>query len=267
MIVVKIGVIFFCFIILLYGLMYFMQEKFVFRATKLPENYSFNFKYNFDELFFSMPDGKKINALLFKSENSKGLVFYLHGNADALNYWGDIAPTYTQHDHDILIIDYRGYGKSEGNIKSEQQLYDDIQHIYKQMCNSYNEKDIVVIGYSIGSGIASHISATNNPGRLILLSPYFSLESLAQNHYPFFPKFLIRYKFPTNKNIPKIKCPITLFHGKNDALIPAEHSKNLIKLCKPEDELFLLNNQIHGGMNDNEVFKEKLKELLKINPQ
>lgn len=263
MTIVKIAIIFLGFMILLYGLMYFMQEKFVFRATKLPQNYNFNFNYDFEEHYFEMPDGKKINALLFKSENSKGLVFYLHGNADALNYWGDIAPTYTKHNHDILIIDYRGYGKSEGSIKSEQQLYDDIQNIYKQMCKNYNEQNIVVIGYSIGSGIASHISANNNPGRLILLSPYFSLESLANKHYPFFPKFLIRYKFPTNENIPQIKCPITLFHGKNDALIPPEHSKNLIKLCKPDDELILLDNQIHGGMNDNYVYKEKLGFLLK----
>lgn len=263
MMIVKIVLIFIFFILLLFSLMYFFQEKFIFPGTKLSKNYNFDFNYDFEEHFFAMPDGKKINALLFKSHESKGLVFYLHGNADALHYWGDIAPIYTQHNYDILIIDYRGYGKSEGKIESEEQIYNDIQNIYSKMCERYNEENIVVVGYSIGSGIAAHISAKNEPARLILLSPYFNIETLAKKHYPFFPSFLIRYKFPTNEKLPQINCPIILFHGKNDTLIPVGHLKKLKKHCKPKDELIILENQTHGGMNDNPVFQDKLKSILK----
>jgi pimeloyl-ACP methyl ester carboxylesterase len=77
--------------------------------------------------FLSRPkDRNLLNALLFKTDSAKGLVFYLHGNAGSLDNWGDVARRYTALDYDVFMLDYPGYGKSEGAIKSETQLFDAI---------------------------------------------------------------------------------------------------------------------------------------------
>ena len=99
-------------------------------------------------------------------------MFYLHGNAGALDTWGDIAKVYTSLGYDIFILDYRGFGKSEGSIYSEEQFYKDVQAAYDVMRKEYPENKIVVEGYSIGTGPATILAATNHPKLLLLQAPY-----------------------------------------------------------------------------------------------
>ena len=74
-----------------------------------------------------MNDNTLLNGLLFKTDNSKGVIFYLHGNAGSLNSWGEVAKAYTDLNYDVFMIDYRGYGKSEGSISSQGQFFQDMQ--------------------------------------------------------------------------------------------------------------------------------------------
>jgi pimeloyl-ACP methyl ester carboxylesterase len=208
-------------------------------------------------------DNTHLNGLLFQSDSSKGLIFYLHGNAGCIDSWGNCADVYTTNNYDIFILDYRGYGKSQGKISSEKQLYKDIQIVYDSLKTHYNEKDIIIIGYSIGTGLAAHLASTNNPKMLILQAPYFNLPDLAHKYIKIIPSFLIRYKFKTNEYITKIKCPIIIFHGDQDEIIYTESSYKLKELFKQGDRLIILDGQKHNGMNDNEQFKEELKNILK----
>src|SRR5918993_5029201 len=109
-------------------MLYFNQEELIFFPTKLPANYTFSFSSNFEERYISTTNGK-LHGLLFKTgtDKPKGLIFYLHGNAGALDSWGEIADTYTNLNYDVFMLDYRGYGKSEGRISSEKQFHDDVQ--------------------------------------------------------------------------------------------------------------------------------------------
>src|SRR4051812_40615886 len=110
--------------LLICSLLYCFQEQLIFLPDKLDKNYQFHFDdQNFEELNIKAADGKLLNALLFHADSSKGLIFYLHGNAGSLASWGDVAKAYTDLHYDVFIIDYRGYGKSEGTIKSEEEFY------------------------------------------------------------------------------------------------------------------------------------------------
>jgi uncharacterized protein len=91
--------------------LYFFQEKLLFFPLKLAEDYRFTFDQPFDELFIPANDGKRLNGLLFMVNHARGLVFYLHGNAGALDSWGEVASTYTALGYDVFLLDYRGYGK------------------------------------------------------------------------------------------------------------------------------------------------------------
>ncbi|WP_130733561.1 alpha/beta hydrolase [Flavobacterium sp. J27] len=248
--------------ILLCGILYFYQEKIIFLPTKLNPNFQFKFKQSFEERNFITPDGKKLNGLLFKSENLKGLIFYLHGNAGNLNSWGFTAETYTRLHYDVFILDYRGYGKSEGKIKSQQQLFDDATLAYQKMKQEYNENKIIITGDSIGSGIASYLAATNHPKKLILQAPYYNLTTMMQQKMPFIPSFILKYKLENNEYLKTCRCPVYLFHGKEDTIIPFQSSQKLKEECMGVSQLILINYLGHNGMNENSMYQSEIEKIL-----
>jgi len=211
------------FIILGYGLLclfvYFIQESMIFFPSKLPTDYPYEFNSDYEELSIVTEDLAILNGLLFTVDSSRGVVFYLHGNAGALDSWGTVAPIYTRLNYDIFVLDYRGYGKSEGSISSEQQFYGVIQSAYNEIKVRYDEKNIVVLGYSLGAAAAAKLAAENNPAMLILQAPYYSLTDLKKRIYPFLPDFLVRYKFETYSFLDNTKVPVIIFHGDRDEVI------------------------------------------------
>jgi pimeloyl-ACP methyl ester carboxylesterase len=254
-------------ILLLFGLIFILtgckQEKMLFYPDSLPSDFKFTFDYSFEEYFIKVDNKTSLNGLLFHSDSSKGLIFYLHGNAGSIDSWGQISSVYLKNNYDFFILDYRGYGKSQGRISSEKQLYKDIQIVYDSLKTKYSENRIVVIGYSIGTGLAAHLASTNNPKMLILKAPYYNMSDLAHQYIKIIPSFLIRYKLRTNEFITKTKCPVIIFHGDQDEIIYVGSSYKLQKLFKPEDKLFILKGQRHNGINDNTIYLDRLKEILK----
>ena len=200
---------------------------------------------------------------MFQTEKPKGLIFYLHGNAGTVENWGSIASNYTNLGYDIFILDYRGFGKSEGEISSEEQLFSDISSAYNQLKKQYKEENIIITGYSIGSGMATYLASKNHPKSLILQAPYYHLQDLATEKFPIVPDFVVKYKIPTFEFIKKVKSPIYIFHGYDDYVIPYENSLKLKTILKPIDKLFSLENQGHLGINDNSKFLFELEEILK----
>jgi uncharacterized protein len=238
------------------------QEKLIFYPEKLPADYLFKFAAPFQEINIRVDKKTTINGLLFKAESSKGLVFYLHGNAGSNRSWGEIADVYLANHYDFFIVDYRGYGKSQGKIESEKQFLNDVTLAYDSMKKLYAEKDIVIIGYSIGTGSAAYLASTQNPGLLILKAPYYNLPDLAKHYLPIVPKVLIHYKFRTDQFIQKVKCPIVIFHGDADEIIYTGSSYKLQKLFKPGDRLIILKGQTHNGINYNSDYLRELKNIL-----
>jgi pimeloyl-ACP methyl ester carboxylesterase len=248
--------------ILLCGLLYFFQEKLIFFPQKLEKNYRFDFEQEFEEININANDGKSLNGLLFKTDNSKGLIFYLHGNAGSLSSWGDVAKTYTDLNYDVFIIDYRSYGKSEGEISSQNQLFDDSQNAYNELKKRYNEDKIIILGYSIGTGLASKLASTNKPKLLILQAPYYNLTDMMKQRFSFIPTFILKYKFATNEYLKNCKMPVVIFHGNQDEVIYYGSSLKLKKEFKNQDTLITLNGQGHNGMTDNESYKMELAKIL-----
>jgi len=249
--------------LIIIGLLYFNQESLFFHANKLDKNHQFTFLEKHEEVTIKTSDDIKLHGLLFKVLNSKGLVFYLHGNAGTVDSWGNIASNFTHLGYDIFILDYRGFGKSEGEISSEEQLFSDISSAYNQLKKQYKEENIIITGYSIGSGMAAYLASKNNPKSLILQAPYYCLEDLATEKFPIVPNFVVKYKIPTFEYLKKIKSPIFIFHGYDDVVIPYENSLKLKSIFKPNDKLVSLEKQGHLGINDNEEFLFELKRILK----
>ena len=164
--------------------------------------------------------------------------------------------------YDLFILDYRGYRKSEGNISSEEQLSKDVQLAYDKLKAKYNEKKIIILGYSIGTGPATRLASTNNSKLLILQAPYYNLTDMMKHDYLIIPAFILKYKFETNKYLQECKMPVVVFHGDNDHVIYYESSLRLKELFKKNDTLIILNGQGHRGMNENPEYLAAMRKIL-----
>lgn len=246
----------------LMGLLSFQQENLIFFPEKLPADYTFRFDREAEEITIPAPDGVLLHGLLFRADQSKGLVFYLHGNAGSVASWGWVHQAYTALGYDVFVLDYRGYGKSQGEISSEKQFYADAEAAYLELASRYSGQQLVVAGYSIGTAAAARLAALHTPGLLLLQAPYYSLSDLMQSLYPFVPGFLLRYKFETYTYVAQTKSPIVIFHGEQDEIIYPGSSGKLKLHLKPGDRVILLKGQGHNGMNENPAYRRELARVL-----
>lgn len=251
--------------VLVMALAYFFQEKLIFLPQKLDREHKFLFNQEFEERFIELKDGKMLHGLLFTTEDPKGIILYFHGNAGSLDGWGGVAPTFTTLGYDIFIPDYRGYGKSEGTVQGETQLYEDMQRVYDQIKEEYNKDEIIILGHSVGSGIAAKLAVDNSPKLLILQAPFYSLQDLANQTPPLniFPSFLFKYKFEVGEYLKIAKLPVVILHGDEDEVIYYGSSLKLQKEFKLGDTLITLSGFGHNNFIGSRKYEEEMGKVLK----
>jgi pimeloyl-ACP methyl ester carboxylesterase len=235
------------------ALVYFVQERFIFKPEKLPQDFEYRYDVPFEELFFDIEPGIRINGLHFYCKEPKGLILYLHGNSRSIKGWAKYARDFYRYGYDVLLVDYRGFGKSTGK-RSEKVLLTDLQFVYDKLLEKYEQHHILVYGRSLGSGFATKLAADNMPRYLILDAPYFSFIKVVERFAPFLPhKILLRYHLHTDKWIRRVNCHTYILHGTKDRLIPIRHSEKLQQLNPQKITLI----RIHGGRHNNlPVFPE-----------
>lgn len=234
-------------IVVLSVIAYFIQERFIFKPEKLKQDFKFKYDAPFEEYFFDVEPGVRINGLHFYRDNTRGLILYFHGNTRSIKGWAKYARDFYRYNYDVLLLDYRGFGKSTGK-RSEEKLLSDMQFVYRELLNKYPENHLIVYGRSMGSGFATKLAADNNPRYLILDAPYFSFEKAVGRLLPVLPiKFVLRYHLRSDLWIQKVKCPVYIIHGTKDWLIPIGQSEKLQKLNPRKITLI----RIHGGGHNN----------------
>ncbi|WP_124980503.1 alpha/beta hydrolase [Nonlabens xiamenensis] len=244
------------------ALLYFFQEKLIFLPQHLDKDYSFEFSGKYEEMIFDTSDGKELHGVLFSVKEPLGLIFILHGNAGSIAGWGKSAEVYTTANYDVFVLDYRGYGKSEGKITGTEQLFNDNQLVYDELKNKYGEEHIIVLGYSLGTGLAAQLASNNDPGLLVLQAPYYNMTAMMKERFPFVPTFLLKYKLATNEYLKECDIPVVIFHGKEDQVIDHSMSQALKNEFKDKVELILLEGQGHNGMTDNFTYLIELGKIL-----
>ena len=245
--------------------LYFFQERVIFFPQKLPLNYQFTFQNQFEEVFLENKEmgGAQIHALHFFSPQPKGVILYFHGNAGSLAGWGEVGRAFTNLGYDILIPDYRGYGKSNGKI-SQAALFSDARLCYDYLKEKYPAEDIIIFGRSIGTGVASHL-ASQVPARfLILETPFYSLSQIAKSYFPFLPvNLLIRYPLASHKYLQSVETPIYIFHGLKDEIVSYASGKRLEESLKGKNvEMITIPHGNHNNLAQFEKYWEGMKRIL-----
>jgi len=243
--------------------LYFFQERFLFHPEKLPKDFVFQYEnQQVEEYNLELPDGAVINGLHFKSENPKGLVYYLKGNSKSIKGWGKFAVDFTLHNYDVIMIDYRGFGKSTGKL-SQESMKRDALYVYDRIKEKVKESHIIVYGRSLGTGLATKVASMNNPKALILACPYFSMSKNAKRYLPLIPLGLVmRYRMPTYKWMKYVKCPIRIIHGTNDKVIRFKSSLRLSQLKPESTKLYPIIGGGHKDLHNFESYHSALGEIL-----
>ena len=237
--------------------LYFVQEKAIFKPHLLNEDDNFGVG---TEVEIEVDKGINLNCLLIEDRKSKGVLLYLHGNKGNLGRGIYQSRSMQNRGLDVMIVDYRGYGKSDGKPLSGKQMLNDIRIVYEYLLKNYKEEDIYIVAYSLGTGMASYLAAEFNPNHVILVAPYTSLLDIKNSFLWMFPDFLMKYKFRNLENLKRSKSKITIVHGTEDNIIKYEHALELKKAI-PSISLKTSNGQSHRGIIFDRLLHEALDEL------
>ena len=249
--------------------LYYLQDYVLFKPEKLPKDFQFDYdNQETKEYNLETRDGATINGLrFFPKGESKGVVLYLKGNSKSIKGWGKFAVDFTRHGYNVLMVDYRGFGKSTGK-RSQKAIKRDLQLVYNKLMEMTTEDRIILYGRSLGSGFATKLASMNNPKKLILDAPYYSLTKVTARYMPFMPlSILIKYPLPTYKWLRYVQCPIHIIHGTHDKLIPYKSS---VKLSQVNADLTKLHTVIGGGhknLNNYESYHKMLDDILNNEPK
>lgn len=248
------------------AMLYLLQEKLIFLPSKLPVDYSYSFTQPFEEIFITTTDGAVLNGIHFKQEQPEGVIVYYHGNAGDLSRWGDIALFFVDKNFDVIIMDYRTYGKSTGKL-SEEALYNDGQLFYEYALEHYDESVITLYGRSLGTGIATRVASENQPFQLILETPFYSLLDLGKSRFPYLPvQWFLKYPLKTYEYISEVRCPIAFFHGTDDTVVPYNSGLRLFNSVDVDkNSFYTIKGGQHNNLREFQVYRDGIQEIFSIN--
>lgn len=249
----------------LLGLLWANQERLLFHPDPLPQGYRLASESDAHELEVEV-SGARLSVLHLRLPNPKGVVFFLHGNAGNLASWFTDTNFYRRANYDLVMPDYRGYGKSTGRIESERQLLADVAAVWTQVAPRYAGRKVVVYGRSLGTAPAAHLSSEltaqgRPPDLTVLVTPYSSIRELASEIYPWVPSALLRYPLDTAHLARGIEGPIVLYHGDRDSLIPLHHSERLAAAL-PNAKLVVVEGASHNDLHSFPAYREHLLATL-----
>jgi len=249
-------------IVFLSLLAYFLQDRLIFKPEKLKQDFQFKYDIPFREYFFDVSPGVRINGLHFFRENPKGLILYFHGNTRSIKGWARYARDFYRYDYDVLLVDYRGFGKSTGK-RSEKDMLNDMQYVYDQLKTKYSEDHLIIYGRSMGSGFASKLASDNDPRYLILDAPYFNFLKVIERFLPILPvRIVLRYHMRTDLWLPKVKCHTYIIHGTRDRLIPIKHSERLQKINSKKITLIRIKGGHHNDLPGFDEYHNFIRDIL-----
>ena len=185
----------------------------------------------FEEVVYETSDGLKLHSGYKAARDGKPTIVYFHGNG--ADWQSSVVATdrLTPVGYGVLAAEYRGYRKNPGS-PSEQGLYEDGRAALGWLAdNGVAAGEVVLIGNSIGGGVATQMASEGEPRALVLISPFASLHQVAAEKFWWLPvRQLLSERYANHEKIGAIKAPILLLHGDADNVIPHHHSHELAQL-------------------------------------
>lgn len=222
--------------LLLTALLYLFQPHFIYYPHKqllgTPEDIDLAYR----DVALQTDDGLSIHGWYIPHPEARAKLLFLHGNAGNVSHRLDSLKIFNDLGLSVFIIDYRGYGRSDGR-PSEQGTYKDAKAAWHYLNEQLNKDDqaIIVFGRSLGGGVASWLATQVNTDGLILESTFTSIMDMGKHYYPYLPIPLItRIRYDSLANITAITSPILFIHSQNDQIVPYKYGRALFAKATSE---------------------------------
>jgi len=246
--------------------LYFRQDSMLFHPRPLKQS---NQQWIFDnypnsEISISTAEGITLKGWLLKrpSTEKQPLVIYFGGNSEEVSRVAHDFKKFT--DYAFLLINYRGFGESDGH-PSQNNLFNDALAIYDHISQreDIDKQRIMVMGRSLGTGVAVHLAAHRTLQGVILVSPYDSITHVAQNRFPVIPvSLLIKHPFDSISLAPSINTPMLSLVAQQDTLIPPQHSYNLAKQWGGAYKIQLIDSADHLDIPNDDMYWNTINQFL-----
>ena len=200
-------------------------------------------------------DGETLHGWWVPADKARATVLFLHGNAGNISHRLDYLLMFNRLGHSTFIVDYRGYGRSSG-APSEEGTYRDAEAAwdYLRQARSVRQQDLVIVGESLGGGVATWLAARVAPRALLLFSTFTSVNDLGSEIYWFLPVRLInRIRYDNLGNLERISAPLFVAHSRDDEIVPYAHGRRLFDAAREPKEFL----EMRGSHNEGLVFARK----------
>ena len=231
---------------------YFYQRNLLYNPSE--NNYlNDEIRFSYKEIFIKTDENIKLKSWFVKKDLKKfKTILLFHGNAGNLFNRVYKLNELNKLDLNILLISWRSFSGNKGK-PTEKNLYHDAEKVVKWLnTQGLNNKDIVLYGESLGTGVATELASKNNFGGIILESPFTSMVETAKIYYPYLPvNLLLKDRFNSKNKIKDIKTPILIMHGKKDNVVPQKMGLELFeKANEPKFKYFPENDDHMMEYND-----------------
>lgn len=243
------------------ALLYFNQDDLLFHPQPNTQAEVAEFlkaKPEFDTLSFVMKDGNRTCGFISKDtiKEKLPLVLYFGGNAEEVSHLADYQSYFPN--SVMVLMNYRSFGLSQGKISEKTMFSDALETYDKLMTNpEIDANKVIVIGRSIGTGVATYLSSQRKTTATVLITPYENMIDVAFEKYPFVPiGLLIKHRFESDKYAQSITSPMLALISKNDQIIPKQHAYALLKAWKGKTDFLEVNENHNSIMSNEEVWKK-----------
>ena len=241
-------------------MMYIFQEKFIFYPVKLNEASPYLKEYKRFEITITHKN-VQLHGWFLNPENSN-LIIYYGGNAEEVS--GNIREFIEFKDYSVLLLNYRGYGKSQGSA-GQEQLFSDALYVHDYMIKNFNQKfkKTIVLGRSLGTSVALHVANKRDIHGAILITPFASIKELAQKQYPYLPvNLLLKHPFDSIKLIDRKNIPTLILVAEKDEIVPSSSTNRLIDQIRDNKKSVIIKNATHNDIQYYPLYWKEIKDFL-----
>jgi fermentation-respiration switch protein FrsA (DUF1100 family) len=233
---------------LLNGVMFLLQPGMVFYPLAHLETNPGDWGMDFEDVALTTEDGVSLHGWFIPRPGAKRVLLFFHGNAGNISHRADSIRIFHRLGLDVLILDYRGFGKSQGS-PSEQGLYRDARAAWDWLTKErgYAPGDLVIFGRSLGAAVATQLASETDPGGLILESGFSSARDASRAIFPLLSWLVLnRYQFDSARALRTVDSPVLVLHSPDDEIIPYALGRKLFEAAREPKQFVTL----RGGHND-----------------
>ena len=260
----KMIILFTVFCLLIFFYVKYLEKTVVFFPAQEVKFSPADINADFDDVYFITADGIKLNAWFIPAEGADYTILLFHGNAGNIGDRLERISLLRQLNQNIFIVDYRGYGRSEG-IPSEKNVYVDAEAAFNYLVNERKiaPEAVIIYGVSLGGAVAVDLASKKMSGALVLESTFSSGRDMAKRMYPFLPAFFFSNMFDSTAKIKSAKMPKLFIHSPVDEIVPFELAKKIYDISPGPKRFAEISGDHNAGFLDSpEIGKTILEDFI-----